>query len=293
MCFELTSAATLKNPDLPASVTTEPILLYDHTLGLSEYFLMEYRSSFPVTESWDAHYDRDIPADGLAVYYISQDRHHTPVQRHSYLTRGASRPGNEPLASLPPDSDDEPWDADDDGVFDVLFQGKNHQLDTLNRSTDVFHDEVSLLMVPPLRVQNSITQQVSFEMGRFGQAGVWSQRQGVFRLQYPGGREAKFLTQVGRPHGAYPTLLPVALSDRSGRFPSEEELSRKSEGTTPSFRGTADCFRRAYGQVISSDPVPSSPIAVSTQSDQSFPLQWKKLKAPSCQIQSPFGGRFQ
>jgi len=288
LCVDMAPVAAPMEAALEAGANLEPILVYDHQIGLKEYFLMEYRAAFPVDEAWSGHYDTDIPENGLAIYYVEQDESHTPVQRNSYIDRGQRRFSAAELASLPVGRDDELWDFDRDGVFDLILQGPNHLIDTRVRSPDELHQETALLMVPPVRVQNSDPVAPSFEIGRFGRSGVWSRRQGDFRLEYPGAVPANFLTRVGVSRGLYPSVLSVALSDRAGHFPSEEELSQSEAGGEVRFRGTADCFRRASVQKEAFVLSPVVPDATYIEPQESA----FRVKAPSCQIQIPFGGRF-
>jgi M6 family metalloprotease-like protein len=299
MCVDLAPAAASLESALAVGSSPDPIVVYDHTLGLQQYYMMEYRSGLPVEDSWTGHYDTDIPENGLAIYYLAQDEFHVPVLRHSYIDRGEFSSSARALRSLPVARDDELWDVNRDGIFDVILQGANHLIDTQVRSTDQVHDEVALLMVSPVRAQSSSTDVNAYKIGRFGRAGVWSFRQGDFRLEYPGGIQANFLTRVARPEGAYPSLLSVALSDRAGHFPSEEELSRSEAGEPSSFRGTAACFRRASGQSRTLQLSSELPAQMALEeTETTVPvlqerMQQQRSKPPSCQIQVPFGGRFQ
>jgi M6 family metalloprotease-like protein len=54
-CFEMAPAAAPEGAVLPEGATREPILVYDHQRGLSDYFLTEYRSAAPVDAEWSAH----------------------------------------------------------------------------------------------------------------------------------------------------------------------------------------------------------------------------------------------
>jgi hypothetical protein len=66
----LTAGGVETVPATQSPATDAPVILYDPARGVSEFFLVEYRTS---TSPWGAGYEDNLPSNGLGIWHVVHD----------------------------------------------------------------------------------------------------------------------------------------------------------------------------------------------------------------------------
>ncbi|HUQ07618.1 MAG TPA: FG-GAP-like repeat-containing protein [Kofleriaceae bacterium] len=159
-----------------------PILLYDRRRGTGEYFMLENRDKRAVT---GGTYDLDATTPGAVVWHVRQDADHRPIRVPSeIIAAGADKILQ---TTVPPGSDDQTFDGDDDGKLDRLEAGPDRIVQSVPAGDDVRLLEPYIWSVGP--------GTLPIDQAR-GLVDPWTASEGPFTLRWSDGGEAEVVLQV-------------------------------------------------------------------------------------------------
>jgi hypothetical protein len=216
------------------------ILSFEERRG-REFYLLEHRSQWG--DRSQGTYDERISQPGLVTYYIHQDEPGLPSTRLSYIGP------NELWGTLHtrPKEDDALVRAGT--AIPAILAGPNNIVDSTPRKTDIGHNELTVLAVPPIITIRTPEPDGSIPLGaipgRFGEGGVWDSVHGDHYLEWPGKVRTGVRVRSRRIRIDGKFRLAVAVSDRNGNYPHPSSLLPGSLGILP---GEVGCFQAALDE---------------------------------------------
>jgi len=79
--FSVNASGSASLPSAQSLEATGPVILYDPSLGTSEFFILEYRTRNGAT---DGGYDVNVADEGLAIWHVHQESNHYPTLTPRY-----------------------------------------------------------------------------------------------------------------------------------------------------------------------------------------------------------------